>query len=84
MLKQAITTRLVDTTTTATLVRLLVSGTIRAEELITHSTPCPLLFTRSLRLLIIVTGFSFREIEAAYDTFKKAAEKSALKVLISM
>ncbi|KAF2259839.1 GroES-like protein [Lojkania enalia] len=61
----AITTRLVDTTTTPMLLKLLAAGRLPAEKLITHK-------------------FKFGDMETAYQTFGKASQEKALKVLIEM
>ncbi|KAF2475178.1 theronine dehydrogenase [Lindgomyces ingoldianus] len=61
----AITTRLVDTTTTPMLLKLLAAKKLPAEKLITHR-------------------FKFADMLKAYDTFGKASQEKALKVLIEM
>lgn len=59
----AITTRLVDASSTPMLLKLVESGRIRAGSLGTHS-------------------FKFEDMNKAYETFGKAAENDALKVII--
>ncbi|ORY14396.1 theronine dehydrogenase [Clohesyomyces aquaticus] len=61
----AITTRLVDTTTTPMLLKLLAARKLPADKLITHR-------------------FKFADMEKAYETFGKAGQEKALKVLIEM
>ncbi|KAI9002929.1 alcohol dehydrogenase GroES domain protein, partial [Hyaloraphidium curvatum] len=60
----SITTRLVDTETTAMLMKLVQSGKVDASRVITHR-------------------FKLADIEKAYETFGKAAESKALKVIVS-
>ena len=60
----AITTRLVDTSTTALLLKAVSAGKLAPTSLITHR-------------------FSLDRILDAYDTFGRAAETGALKVLIA-
>lgn len=60
----AITTRLVDTVTTAMLLKTVTSGKLKPMQLITHR-------------------FTLDTILDAYDTFGRAAETDALKVLIT-
>lgn len=59
-----ITTRLVDTVTTAMLLKTVAAKKLKAEQLITHH-------------------FSLNNIAGAYNTFSKAAEQRALKVIIT-
>lgn len=60
-----ITTRLVDTITTATLLKTLTAKKLKPNLLISHR-------------------FKFDQILAAYDTFGRAADTKALKVIIEM
>lgn len=60
----AITTRLVDTTTTPMLLKTVSAGTLAAGKLVTHR-------------------FTLDRILDAYDTFARAADTAALKVLIT-
>ncbi|AOH86479.1 alcohol dehydrogenase [Sphingomonas panacis] len=60
----AITTRLVDTTTTPMLMKTVLAGKLAPDHLITHR-------------------FTLDDILDAYDTFGRAAETQALKVLIA-
>ncbi len=60
-----ITTRLVDTITTAMLLKTVQSGKINSQSLITHR-------------------FTMGQIMEAYDTFSKASDNKALKVIIQM
>jgi alcohol dehydrogenase len=59
-----ITTRLVDTVSTSMLLKTVVAGTLKPNQLITHR-------------------FPLKDILKAYETFENAAEKKALKVIIT-
>lgn len=58
-----LTTRLVDTCSTPTLLKMVTSGKIRPTELISHH-------------------FKLDDIQAAYETFRNAAQTGALKVIL--
>ena len=83
----AITTRLVDTTTTPMLLKLLAAHKLPAEKLITHGrfnlssniSACGLRYANAKLI-----EFKFKDIPHAYSTFRAAAENKALKVILEM
>lgn len=85
MTRLGITTKLLDTTSTPILLKLVQSGKLDPSKLITHS-KAPLLpvTTSTANHLSFHLDFKFDDVEQAYETFATASKHKALKVLIEM